>query len=81
MPIIFKMDGLQKVSISTNDLTNYVNLTQTGEATFSNNITVNGESTFNALINANAGITLGGTNTDPVTIKKILLALMLVNWL
>jgi hypothetical protein len=66
----FKIDGLQKVSISTNDLTNYVNLTQTGEATFSNNITVNGQSTFNNTINANAGISLGGTNTDPVSITK-----------
>ena len=49
---------------------------------------MNGQSTFNALINANAGITLGGTNTDPVTITKnnigfnvSELALMLVNWL
>jgi hypothetical protein len=47
-----------------------VNLTQIGDATFSNLMTVNGQSTFNALINANAGITLGGTNTDPVTITK-----------
>ena len=66
----FKIDGFQKVYINNTDLTNTVNLTQTGEATFSNLMTVNGQSTFNALINANAGITLGGTNTDPVTITK-----------
>ena len=42
----FKMAGIQKVSITTNDLTNYVNLTQTGSSIFSNTITVNGQSTL-----------------------------------
>ena len=66
----FKINGVQKVYINTNDLTNKVNLTQIGDATFSNLMTVNGQSTFNNTINANAGISLGGTNTDPVSITK-----------
>ena len=56
--------------LNNTDLTNTINLTQMGDATFNNLITVNGQSTFNALINALSGITLGGTNTDPVTITK-----------
>jgi hypothetical protein len=56
--------------LNNTDLTNTINLTQIGNATFSNLITVNGQSTFNGLINALAGITLGSTNTDPVMIIK-----------
>jgi hypothetical protein len=56
--------------LNNTDLTNTINLTQVGDATFSNLITVNGQSTFNGLINALSGITLGGTNTDPVMIIK-----------
>ena len=52
----FKIYGTQKVYINTNDLTNTVNLTQIGDATFSNLITVNGKSTFNDVITVNAGI-------------------------
>ena len=69
----FKIAGVQKVSITTNDLTNYVNLTQTGSATFSDVVTFNGQSTFNAVINALSGISLGGTNTDPASITKTFL--------
>jgi Phage T4 tail fibre len=56
----FKVAGTQKVYFNNTDLTNTVYLTQFGVSTFS------------ALINADAGITLGGTNTDPVNIIKIL---------
>jgi hypothetical protein len=65
-----KINGVQKMYLNNTDLTNTINLTQVGDAIFNNLITVNGQSTFNALINALAGITLGGTNTDPVTITK-----------
>ena len=66
----FKINGVQKMYLNNTDLTNTIKLTQVGDATFSNLITVNGQSTFNGLINALAGITLGGTNTDPVNIIK-----------
>ena len=66
----FKIDGVQKVYINNTDLTNTVNLTQVGDATFSNLVTVNGQSTFNGVIDALSGISLGGTNTDPVSITK-----------
>jgi len=56
--------------LNNTDFTNTINLTQMGDATFNNLLTVNGQSTFNGLINALAGITLGGTNTDPVNIIK-----------
>ena len=56
--------------LNNTDLINTINLTQMGDATFNNLMTVNGQSTFNGLMNALAGITLGGTNTDPVTITK-----------
>jgi hypothetical protein len=66
----FKINRVQKMYLNNTDFTNTINLTQMGDATFNNLITVNGQSTFNALINALSGITLGGTNTDPVTITK-----------
>jgi hypothetical protein len=52
------------------DSTNTINITFIGDATFNNLITVNGQSIFNALIKALNGITLGGANTDSVTITK-----------
>ena len=72
----FKINGVQKMYLNNTDLKNTINLTQIGDATFNNLLTVNGQSTFNGLINALAGITLGGTNTDPVNIIKILLVIM-----
>ena len=55
----FKIYGDQKVQITNTSLTNYVDLTQTGDSTFMGAITANG------VINANAGINIGSTaNTD-----------------
>ena len=70
----FKINGVQKMYLNNWDFTNTINLTQMGDATFNNLITVNGQSTFNLLINALGGITLGGTNTDPVTITNNIIA-------
>jgi hypothetical protein len=66
----FKLNGVQKMYMNNTNRTNLINFTQMGDATFNNLVTVNGQSTFNEIINALSGITLGGTNTDPVTITK-----------
>jgi hypothetical protein len=72
--IILKLMACKKMYLNNSDLTNTINLTQVGDATFKNLITVNGQSTFNGLINAFGGITLGGTNTDPVKNTKNIIA-------
>ena len=78
----FKIAGVQKVYINNTDLTNTVNLTQIGTASFTGAITAHGgitnnstltqvgNSTFTNTITANGGISLGDTNTDSVTIIK-----------
>ena len=54
----FKIGGVQKVYINNTDLTNTVNLTQIGSATFTNTIYANG------------GVHFGDANSDTVKIIK-----------